>query len=73
MSDVEAQAVLKKEKAGYKKIEHQASRLNKEFGKGAFNAGHETAALEGGGNYGRNARVEIGKSRTRADGTQDAG
>jgi hypothetical protein len=73
MSDTEAQAILKKEKAGYKRIEHQASALNKEHGKGAFNAGHETAALEGGGNYGRNARVEIGKSRTRADGTRMRG
>ena len=73
MSDTEAKAVLKKEKAGYKRIEHQAAELNKEHGKGAFNAGHETAALEGGGNYGRNARVEIGKSRIRADGTRMRG
>ena len=73
MDDAEAKAILKKEKAGYKRIEHQAAALNKEHGKGAFNAGHETAALEGGGNYGRNARVEIGKSRTRADGTKMRG
>ena len=73
MSDEEARAVLKKEKAGYARIEHQAKELNKEFGKGSFNAGHETAALEGGGNYGRNARLEIGKSRTRADGTRMRG
>ena len=73
VDDVEALAILKKEKAGYKRIEHQASALNREFGKGAFNAGHETAALEGGGNYGRNARVEIGKSRIRPDGTKIRG
>lgn len=73
VDDVEAQAILKKEKAGYADIEHQAKKLNKEFGPGAFNAGHETAALEGGGNYGRNARVEIGKSRIRADGTRMRG
>ena len=73
MSDTEAQAILKKEKAGYADIEGAASKLNKEFGKGAFNAGHETASEEGGGNFGRNARVEIGKSRIRADGTRMRG
>ena len=69
MSEEEAREILEKEKAGYERIEQQAKNLNKEFGKGAFNAGHETAALEGGGNYGRNARIEIGKSRVRTDGT----
>ena len=65
----EALQVLDKEHASYKRIEDLAKELNKTHGKGAFNAGHETAALEGGINSGRNARLEIGKSRVRADGT----
>ena len=73
MSEAESQAVLKREKAGYTRIEDQARELNKVHGKNAFNAGHETAALEGGANYGRNARVEIGKSRIRPDGTKVRG
>lgn len=73
MSKSEAQAIFEKERDGYKRIEEQAKKLNETHGKGAFNAGHETAALEGGGNFGRNARLEIGKSRTRADGTKMRG
>ena len=68
-SESEARLLREKENAGYERIEKQAKKLNKEFGKGSFNAGHGTAALEGGGNFGRNVRLEIGKSRTRADGT----
>ena len=73
MSEEEALEILEKEKAGYERIEQQAKNLNKEFGKGAFNAGHETAALEGGINSARNARLEIGKSRVKADGTKIRG
>jgi hypothetical protein len=65
----EALEVLDKEHASYKRVEDLAKKLNETYGKGAFNAGHETAALEGGINSGRNARVEIGKSRVKADGT----
>lgn len=72
-STEEAEGILKQEKDAYKRIEHQASDLNREHGRGAFNAGHETAAIEGGGNYGSNARLEIGKSRVRADGTRMRG
>lgn len=69
VSDVEAKGILKQEKDGYKRIEDKAKELNEVHGKGAFNAGHETAAIQGGGNYESNARVEIGKSRVRADGS----
>ena len=73
LGNAEANGILKEEKAGYKRIEHQARELNKVHGAGSFNVGHETAAIKGGGDYGRNARLEIGKSRVRADGTKMRG
>ena len=74
LSDKEAQAILKKEKAAYKKVERTAKRWTQDPDiPGDYQAGHETAALKGGGDYGDNARVEIGKSRVGPDGVKRRG
>ena len=61
LSESEAKARLKQAKANNKKLEKQVQELNKEHGPYSFSVGHETAAKEGGGDFDRNRRLEIGK------------
>jgi hypothetical protein len=69
LSDEEARAILAREKAAYTNVKRIAKRWTQDPDiPGDYQAGHETAALKGGGNYGDNARVEIGKSRVGPDG-----
>jgi len=69
LSDKEARAILAREKAAYTNVKRIAKRWTQDPDiPGDYQAGHETAALKGGGNYGDNARVEIGKSRVGPDG-----
>jgi len=62
-SESEAKERLKQSKLKVAKIRSQVTELNKEFGKGSFTVGHLTAVAEGGGDFGRNVRLEIGKTR----------
>ena len=69
LSDKEARAILAREKAAYTNVKRIAKRWTQDPDiPGDYQAGHETAALKGGGNYGDNARVEIGKSRVDPNG-----
>ena len=61
-SEKDAKAKLKQAKTKVKKLRGQVADLNKQFGKGSFTIGHLTAVAEGGGDFGRNVRLEIGKS-----------
>ena len=61
-SEKDAKAKLKQAKTKVKKLRGQVADLNKQFGKGSFTVGHLTAVAEGGGDFDRNVRLEIGKS-----------
>jgi len=61
-SEADAKAKLKKTKTKVKNLRSQVAELNKQFGKGSFTVGHLTAVAEGGGDFDRNVRLEIGKS-----------
>lgn len=61
-SEKDAKAKLKQAKTKVKNLRGQVADLNKQFGKGSFTVGHLTAVAEGGGDFGRNVRLEIGKS-----------
>jgi hypothetical protein len=61
-SEADAKAKLKKAKTKVKNLRSQVAKLNKQFGKGSFTVGHLTAVAEGGGDFNRNVRLEIGKS-----------
>lgn len=61
-SEKDAKAKLKQAKSKVKALRAQVAELNKQFGKGSFTVGHLTAVAEGGGDFGRNVRLEIGKS-----------
>lgn len=60
-SEKEASAKLSQSKVKVEKIRGQVKDLNKEFGPGSFSLGHLVAAKEGGGDFGRNVRLERGK------------
>jgi len=61
-SEADAKAKLKQAKTKVKNLRTQVAELNKQFGKGSFTVGHLTAVAEGGGDFDRNVRLEIGKS-----------
>lgn len=61
-SEKDAKAKLKQAKTKVKNLRGQVADLNKQFGKGFFTVGHLTAVAEGGGDFDRNVRLEIGKS-----------
>ena len=61
-SEKDAKDKLKQAKTKVKQLRGQVADLNKQFGKGSFTVGHLTAVAEGGGDFGRNVRLEIGKS-----------
>lgn len=62
-SEGEAKGKLAQSKVKVEKIRAQVKELNKEFGPGSFSLGHLVAAKEGGGDFGRNVRLERGKGR----------
>ena len=62
-SNQEAQERLTQSKAKVKNIRNQVTELNREFGKGSFTVGHLTAVEKSGGDFGRNVKLEIGKSK----------
>lgn len=59
-SETQAMEALRQSLQKTKNIEQQRTKLNKEKGKNVFTLGHETAAMEGGGDFGRNVRLERG-------------
>jgi len=61
-SEADAKAKLKQAKTKVKNLRTQVAELNKQFGKGSFTVGHLTAVAEGGGDFDRNVKLEIGKS-----------
>jgi len=61
-TEKDAKAKLKQAKTKVKNLRGQVAELNKQFGKNSFTVGHLTAVAEGGGDFGRNVKLEIGKS-----------
>lgn len=59
-SQREAKKALKISKEKTNKIKALRTALNKEKGSNTFTLGHQTAAAEGGGDFGRNTRLELG-------------
>ena len=73
-SDADAKAMLKESLGRTKNLEKQRTALNKEAGETKFSLGHKTAASAGGGDFGRNTRLELASenfSRGAADETPD--
>ena len=73
-SDAEAEKMLKESLAKTRNLERQRTALNKEAGEKKFSLGHRTAAIEGGGDFGRNTGLELASnnySRGASDETPD--
>ena len=73
-SDADAKFMLKESLAKTRNLERQRTALNKEAGEKKFSLGHKTAAIEGGGDFGRNTRLELASenySRGASDETPD--
>lgn len=59
-SESEAASMLEQSKSKVTKLKKQIKGLNKEKGAMTFSLGHETAVEQGGGDFGRNVRLERG-------------
>ena len=74
-SDADAKTMLKESLARTKNLERQRTTLNQEAGEKKFSLGHRTAAIEGGGDFGRNTGLELASnnySRGASDETPDS-